>query len=135
MLLGLPQTIITEGPLDSYGDQFATRALQRLLKSRVPSSAPHSMLKEVQGILYIYRSSKGNEAVEWKEGTVISAHPHDVRIRISACRKSSVAYKDLRIRPSSALTLELMEVSVEKIVVHPEAGDRLTNASGLRWLH
>lgn len=122
-ILSLPQSVVSSELLEAYRDQCATRALQRLLSSRVSSTVPPSALREGRKILNFYKSSKQNEAIEWKQGEVVSAHDNFVRIRTSAGRLFTIAYEDRSLRLSSQLTLHLMDGIVEDVIAQPEVGD------------
>lgn len=121
-VLGLPSSAISSELLSAYKQQAATRALQRLLSSRAPSTIPPSMLKEGTPILYFYKSSKQSEPVEWRSGTVVSAEPHLVRIKNALGRSSSIAYEDLHLRPESNLARDLMEPDTAPATAQPERG-------------
>lgn len=122
-ILGLPPTVVTTELLQAYKEQVATRALQRLLSARAPSTIPPSALKADTPILYFYRSSKQSDPAEWRPGTVISAEPYLVRIRNLSGRLSSVAYEDIRLRPTSPLTRSLMEGDEDHRLTMPEGGE------------
>lgn len=111
-LLGLPTRIVDEGLLEAHREQQAVRAMQRVAQARTTADNPH--YKPGDAIYFFYRSSKQNEQDEWKKGTVVTTEQHYVNITIDRTkRKTKVAYEDLRLRPQSDLTKELMESSVE----------------------
>lgn len=125
-ILGLPSTAVTPDLLQAYKEQVATRALQRLLSARAPSTIPPSVLNPGTPILYFYRSSKQSDPIEWRPGTVVSAEQHIVRVKNLSGRLSSVSYEDIRLRPTSALTKSLMEGDTEDVPVVPEGGSSTT---------
>lgn len=112
-LLGMPPTVVSEELFQAAREQAATRAIQRLLNGRTPSTIPSSVLKQGTPILYFYRSSKASEPVEWRPGTVVNTSAHRVKIRNKSGAKSFVAYEDVRLRPHSPLTRILMEGILE----------------------
>lgn len=102
--------------LEAYKDQSATRALQRLLSARAPSSVPSSALPTGTAVLYFYKSTKHCDPIEWRPGIVIKAEDNLVRVKTPSGRTSSVAYEDIRIRPQSDITRFLREGDVETVI-------------------
>lgn len=124
-VLGLPKSSVTPELLEAYKEQVATRALQRLLSVRAPSTIPPADLEPGTEVFYFYKSSKQSEPVEWRPGVVISAETHLVRLRTPSGKTSSVAYEDLRLRPSSELSRYLMEGDAD--IAQAEGGECITD--------
>ena len=107
-ILGVPSTNFSPELLSAHKQQIATRALQRLLRSRAPSTIQPSCITPGGLILFHYRSTKHNETDEWREGIVQSVHAMFVETRRShrgpVCR---IAYEDIRLLPTSHLTKNL----------------------------
>lgn len=122
-ILGLPPSLVSADLLEAYKDQAATRALQRLLSSRAPSTIPPSSLPPGTRVFFFFKSSKQCDPIEWRPATVISAEPHLVRVKAPSGRTSSVAYEYIRLRPKTDLASQLMEGSVEDATVLPEGGE------------
>lgn len=112
----MPPCVVGEELFQAAREQAATRAIQRLLKGRAPSTISPAVLKNGTPILYFYKSTKASEPIEWRPGTVISADPHRVKIRNKSGAYSFVAYEDLRLRPQSALTRQLMDGTLESVL-------------------
>lgn len=65
-------------------------------------------------MLFYYKSSKNNEKDEWKSGVFKSVEQHYAVIQSDlTSRTTKVAYEDIRIRPASELTNDLMMDTVE----------------------
>lgn len=108
-MIGLPQTAISEELMEVFRDQTATRALQRLISARTPSTIPPSLLQVGIPVLYFHKRSKHTDPTELREGIVSKPEAHFVRIKSNKNCTITVAHEDLRIRPSSLLTRQLME--------------------------
>ena len=123
-ILGVPKSLVTTELLSAHKEQVAVRALQRLLRSRTPSTVAPSSIQIVETVLFYYRSTKQNEPDQWLEGTIQSTRPELVEIRRSnrgpACR---VAYEDIRLLPQSPLTKRLMESVVDDYLDLPDGGE------------
>lgn len=113
-ILGAPRRMVSEELMQAYMEQCETRALQKVMRSRNPSTLSQLHINPGDEILFYFKTSAHNVPDEWREATVVRAHPHYVEVR----RKekgpiSKVAYEDIRLRPSSALTRELSEGLME----------------------
>lgn len=105
--------MVSKELVTAYQEQVETRALQILLSARAPSTVPPAALIQRSPALFFYHSSNHTDPVQWREGTIFFAERYFVCIRTDADRLLSVAYENIRIRPSSLLTRALMEGSVE----------------------
>lgn len=115
--------MVSPALLTVYKEQVATRALQLLLSSRVMSTVKKAGLFPGASVLYCYHTSNNTDTVEWREGTVVSAETHRVRINTTAGISSSVAYEDICLLPASTLTRSLTERSVEDKIAPGEYGN------------
>lgn len=113
-VLGIPARIVTSELLQAHKDQQATRALQRLMRSRPIPDMPPNNLRVEEPVFFYYKSSKNNERDEWKSGRIHSLKQHYAIIQSEqTARKTKVAYEDIRIKPQCELTRELMKGTVE----------------------
>lgn len=62
--------------------------------------------------------------MEWKEGPVISAEHHTIRIKNASGRSFSVEYEEIIIFPSSDLETSIMEDNTESAAVPNEMKTR-----------
>lgn len=108
--------------LEAYKEQVGTRAIQRLLSSRTPSSIPPSSLPPGTQVLYFYKSTKKCDPVEWRPGMVIAAETYLVRLKTASGRVLSVTYEGLRLRPYYDIPHVLMEGDMDKAISNPEGG-------------
>lgn len=115
-LFGVDSNVIPRELVESYKDQEYARALQRLIKSRHPRTLEPERLPPGTPVYYFYKSSKHNEPIEWRSGTVISPEPYFVRISNHKGRTSNVAYEDIRVKPKLKLTEELSFGYVEDFI-------------------
>lgn len=121
-LLGLPARIIDNELLQAHKEQQAVRALQRVARTRSANENPH--YNPGDHVYFFYRSSKQNEQDEWKRGIVKSSERYYVNITIEESQRTTkVAYEDLRLRPQSQLTRELMDSSVEFYLGMADGGE------------
>lgn len=75
---------------------------------------PPPNLKTGEPVYFYYKSSKNNERDEWKSGKIIAIEKHYAIIQSDlTARKTKVAYEDIRVKPWSDLTRELMAGTVE----------------------
>lgn len=117
-ILGLPRTDVTQDLLNAHKEQVATRALQRLLHSRLPDSPTPEMFAPGDNVWVFYNTSKQNVKPEWVRAKVIQAEQHHLIARRSLRGPPMrVAYEDVRLAPSGQLAQELLSCSVE-----PELG-------------
>lgn len=118
-ILGVPPKHVSEELVSAYREQESVRALQRLLRARAPSTIPPSCLQPGTSVYFYYKSSKQNEADEWKTGQVTRLLPSYAEVKHSARGPPArVAFEDLRLRPKSELTDELMTGTVEEVLGH-----------------
>lgn len=119
-ILGLPKTDVTQELLDAHKQQVATRALQRVLRSRAYNSPPPEMFNANDDVWVFYRTSKQNENVEWVQAKVVSAEQHYLLARRSERGPPMrVAYEDVRLAPQGALAQQLMSCSMEHELAYP----------------
>lgn len=105
-LLGDHSEYITPKLLEAYKDQATCRALTRLIHSQNSHLvAPESLLRGTE-LYFYFNTSKQNVPIEWRSGTVHSAHPFYVTIITDKGRKTKIAYEDIRLRPHTALVRE-----------------------------
>lgn len=114
-VLGIQPRMVSADLFQSAREQAATRAIQKLLKGRAPSTVPPSALPPGRSVLYFYRSSKASEPVGLRPGKVISSEAHRVHIFNQSGAKCFVAYEDIRIRPDSPLVRQLMEDTLDQV--------------------
>ena len=121
-VLGLPKTEVSEQLFQAHIEQTSTRALQRLIKSRVHETPPPHIFKPGAPVWICYNSSKQNEKSEWVLAKVVQAEQHFLLARKSTRGPPMrVAYEDVRIAPEGRLTQELMSCSLEEVLVHHSA--------------
>lgn len=123
-ILGSKRCLVSEELIEAYKDREYARVLQRMLKSRSPATVTPDILPTGTPIYYFYRSSKHTEPVEWKEGKVVEAKSHFVRILTDKDRKTCIAYEDIRVRPRLRVTYDLMGDCVEDYIAHDVVGSR-----------
>lgn len=113
-ILGLQRNDISQELLDAHKEKVATRALQRLLRSRSHESPTPDMLKPNDVVWVFYNTSKQNEKVAWVKAKVVKAEQHHLVARRSQRGPPMrVAYEDVRLAPQGPLAQELMSCSVE----------------------
>lgn len=113
-ILGIPARHIPEDVMKAHVEISANRALQKVLKSRVPRVVPPSMLHTGREIWVFYKSSQQNIPVGWVSATVVEPRPHYVLCRRSdKGRPMKVAYEHIRIKPSGDLADELMRHNLD----------------------
>lgn len=113
-MLGIPARLVTAELLSAHREQQATRALQRLMHARPIPDAPPPNLTAGNPIFFYYKSSKNNENDEWKSGRILAIERYYAVVQSDKTgRKTKVAYEDIRIKPQSELTRELMADTVE----------------------
>lgn len=115
-LFGGSSLMLSEKIPEAYKDLQYSRALQRLLKSRHPNTVIPNFLNSGTNIYYHYKSSKQNEPVEWKPGTVGHTNPHYVQILNDKQRKTDISCEDIRIRPKLKLTQEFTAGNVKDYI-------------------
>lgn len=113
-ILGIPKKIVTEDLLNAHIDREATRAMERIMRSKSPNTIDPGQLPEGTKVLLYYHSSKKNEPNEWITSTVIKAGEH-----ILECRRKAkgppmtIGYNEVRMMPKGELTKELMKYELE----------------------
>lgn len=113
-ILGLPRTDVSQELLDAHKEQVATRALQRLLRSRSHESPIPDMFRPNDLVWVFYKTTKKNEKVGWVKAKVVKAEKHHLLARRSQRGPPMrVAYEDVRLAPQGPLAQELMSCSVE----------------------
>lgn len=97
-MLGVSTRIIPVEPIETHKDQDAERVLQRVLKSRNPRIPQPECLPPGTSMYYHYKSSKHNEPIEWRPGSVISAKRNFVQNQNEKGRISNVSYEDIKAK-------------------------------------
>ena len=126
--LGLPSTVVDEDTFEAAKDQAATRALQRLLNGRAPSTVPSTSLEPGTPVLFYYKSTKGNEDDEWKPATIATTDRFHVTVKKATGHASRVAYEDLRLQPRTAFARQFMEGSIEEALIRSPATRDIASA-------
>ena len=80
-LLGIPPTYVTQNILDAHTHQVATRALQRVLRSRTPNTPTPRMFTPGDVVWVWYSTSKQNEDDRWVKATVVRTRQHIMEVR------------------------------------------------------
>ena len=118
-LLGVPPTYVTQELLDAHTQQVATRALQRVLRSRTPNTPTPGMFNPGDTVWIWYSTSKQNEDDRWIRASVVKTHRHFLEARRlkngQACRGPTMkpAYEDVRVAPQDNLAQDLMESTLD----------------------
>ena len=113
-ILGMPSNDVSQELLDAHIESVAIRAIQKVLRSKVPNVPPYTSFKAGMRVWVFYKTSKQNERPRWVEARVVEAQEH-----ILKCRRHKkglpmrIAYEHVRIAPEGNLTRELMEKSLE----------------------
>lgn len=115
-ILGSQRRILTEELIELHKNSEYKRALQRMVKARQPNITNSSSLTHDTKMFYFYKSSKQNEPVGWRKGTVVRALDFFVEILTEKNRKTNVAYEDIHVRPQNNLTLKPMEGCVKDFI-------------------
>ena len=132
-LLGIPSTYVSQEILDAHTHQVATRALQRILRSRTPNTPTPGMFSPGDTVWVWYSTSKQNEDDRWIKATVVRTHQHFMEVRQlkdgRPCKGPTMkpAYEDVRIAPQNDLAQELMQCSLEGSIdtgIHMERGEQ-----------
>lgn len=102
--------MVSQELLREHIDREATRAMERIMRSKVPNTINPDQLPTGTQVFVYYKSWKQNETNEWIPETVIKAGKHIIKSR----RKTkgppmTVRYNDVRIKPNGELTKELMQ--------------------------
>lgn len=63
VIIFIPRTVVINQLLTAYLEQAATRALQKLMSSRSPSTIPPSMLTPGTLVLYFYKTTKHTDPI------------------------------------------------------------------------
>lgn len=130
-IIGVPSNTAPDVLLKAHQRQAATRAPQRLHRSRIPSTVLPNVFQKSAQVLYFYKSSKQNEPVEWREGVGEAPGRYFVLIQNNKGRPSRVGYKDTRLRPTPALTRELIEGNLDDEIAMNATGEVTTPATML----
>lgn len=118
-LLGVPPTFVSQELLEAYTHQVATRALQRVVRSRSPNTPTPGMFGSGDMISVWYAKSKQNEDYKWIRATVFKTYRHFLEVRrlkdVRACRGPTMkpAYEDVRVIPRNPLAQKLITCSLE----------------------
>lgn len=107
--------------MKAYQSQALTRAIHRILRSKIPHNIPPKFSKPGTPINYFYKSTKQNEMVEWCSGAVIQSHPHYVSIKSRKKRKTNVSFKDIRLRPQNELANRIHSGYVKDLLTKIQA--------------
>ena len=113
-ILGMPSSDVSQELLDAHIESVAIRAVQKVLRSKIPSVRPHTSFKAGMRVWIFFKTSKQNERPRWVEARVVEAQEHILKCRRS--KKGSpmrIAYEHVRIAPEGELTRELMGKSLE----------------------
>lgn len=104
--------------IEAHKEQMATRALNRLLRSHHDDTIEPSAIKSDDNIASYFNTSQMNGPPEWKIGSIKTVLLHYVEVAASTKGPPSrVAYEDLCILPNSTITCELMDSSVDTILM------------------
>ena len=138
-LIGIPSTQVSPDLLDAHTQQVATRALQRVLRSRTPNTPTPGMFQPGVVVWVWYSTSKQNEDDRWIKATIVRTHQHFLEVRRlkdgHPCKGPTMkpAYEDVRVAPQNSLAQELMQCSLEGTVDmdNPvERGEQNENING-----
>lgn len=112
-ILGLPRTQVSQELLSAHVKLTATRALNKLLRSKLSKTVSRSLLKPGTKVYMFHRSSRHDEPVRWEDASVIKAEDHIVHCRRqSTGRESLVSYEDIRLKPEGELAQDLLLCSM-----------------------
>lgn len=119
-MLGITASIVTVELLNYHAEQTVTRAIQRALRSHSNAQAPVNVFNLIDKIWVWYESTKGSERSEWVKATITKSHQHYLEARglyeDNTARGPMMrpAYEDVRLAPSSDVTQERMNSSLEE---------------------
>lgn len=125
-LIGHKKLYISEDLLTAHKQQAAVRALQRALRSRTPYTIQPHCLNNGDPVYYYFNTSSYAKKDEWRPGIIVETQGNFALISQdppTSANPSKIAYEDLRIRPRSTLTAELMEHTVEHFMQLTHEGE------------
>lgn len=106
-MAGTPTLKVTQELLDAHVEVAATRAINKLMRSKIKTLPNRSSLPTGTNVWVFYNTSAQNDHAILVEATVVKAHEHFL-----LCRRAKkgppmrVAYEDLRIAPKSRLATD-----------------------------
>lgn len=118
--------------IDSHVEMAATRALQKLLSSRMPNLSTKAVLKKGMDVWVWYNTSAQNDPARWVEEKLIEVGDH-----IVTCRRSNrgspmrVAHEDVRVTPRDKFSRDLLRDSLEDVLLKVSSSKSL-GTSGIQ---
>lgn len=115
--------------LEAHKNAVATRALQRIMRSRNTSPVSQNNLREGELIWIFYNISAHNVPKQWIQATVIEATPFLVK-----CRRSNrgppmnIAYEHVHLVPKGELARELQRGILQDMLENRDEGTEDENA-------
>lgn len=105
-LVGNPSRHIPAEFIDAHINRVAVRALNKLLRSRNNRLLTQCDIRTGDAIAYFYKSTKGTEKAEWREGKVTNAGRDIVEINTGKRGPNArIAYEDIRLMPKPTSTM------------------------------